>query len=63
MRVVVDRERCQVNGVCARYAPEVFQVGDDDQLYVLHEEPEERQRRAVREAARRCPTRAIDVNE
>ena len=63
MKVAVDRERCQVNGVCARHAPEVFRVGDDDQLYVLAEEPDDGQRRAVREAARRCPTRAITVSD
>lgn len=63
MKVAVDRERCQVNGVCARYAPEVFQVGDDGQLHVLSQEPEEGQRRAVRDAARRCPTRAIHLDD
>ena len=62
MRIAVDRERCQVNGVCARYAPEVFEVGDDGNLHVLADQPDDQQRGAVREAARRCPTRAIQVD-
>ena len=61
MRIVIDHQRCQANGVCAAYAPEVFEVQDDGVLQVLLEEPDDRLHRAVREAARRCPTRAITV--
>ena len=59
MRIVIDHQRCQANGVCAGYAPEVFEVQDDGILHVLVEEPDDHLHRSVREAVRRCPTRAI----
>lgn len=62
MRVAVDLERCQGNGVCARHAPEVFEVNAGGALRILDDRPGDRHRRAVREAARRCPTRAIRID-
>jgi ferredoxin len=35
MRVVVDFEVCESNAVCMAIAPEVFEVRDDDFLYIL----------------------------
>ncbi|MBV8463739.1 MAG: ferredoxin, partial [Acidimicrobiales bacterium] len=34
MRVIVDYGRCESNALCMAAAPEVFEVRDDDQLYV-----------------------------
>ena len=42
-------------------APEVFEVRDDDFLYVLQEEPPEELRGKVEAAARACPKAAIKV--
>ena len=39
MRVVVDFDLCESNAVCMGIAPEVFEVRDDDFLYVLDETP------------------------
>jgi ferredoxin len=61
MRVVVDLDLCESNAVCMTVAPEVFEVRDDDFLYVLQEEPSEDLRPKVEEAARRCPKQAIRV--
>lgn len=61
MRVVVDFDRCQSNAVCMDVAPEVFEVRDDNFLYVLIEEPGEELRPKVEEAVRRCPTQAISL--
>jgi ferredoxin len=61
MRVVVDFDLCESNAVCMTVAPEVFEVRDDDFLYVLQEEPSEDLRPKVEEAARRCPKQAIRV--
>ena len=41
MRVVVDYDLCESNALCMAAAPEVFEVRDDDFLYVLNEEPPE----------------------
>jgi ferredoxin len=61
MRVIVDFDVCESNGLCEESAPEVFHLGDDDYLYVLEEHPAENQRERVEEAARRCPKQAITV--
>ncbi|MGE3619373.1 MAG: ferredoxin [Acidimicrobiia bacterium] len=61
MRVVVDFDLCESNALCMAAAPDVFEVRDDDFLYVLVEEPPEERRAAVKEAARRCPKQAITV--
>ena len=39
MRVVVDFDLCESNALCMAAAPEVFEVRDDDFLYVLQDEP------------------------
>ena len=42
-------------------APEVFEVRDDDFLYVLQEEPPDDLRAKCDEAARVCPKQAITI--
>ena len=61
MRVVVDFDLCESNAVCMGIAPEVFEVRDDDFLYVLQEEPDESLRDRVVESAARCPKQAITI--
>jgi ferredoxin len=61
MRVVVDYDRCDSNALCMQSAPEVFEVRDDNFLYVLNENPPEELRGKVEEAVRRCPTEAISI--
>ena len=61
MKVVVDYDLCESNAICMGIAPEVFEVRDDDNLYVLQEEPPEELRSKVEEAVRRCPKQAITV--
>ena len=61
MRVVVVYDLCESNALCMAAAPEVFEVRDDDFLYVLQDEPSEDLRGKVEEAARRCPKQAITI--
>ncbi len=63
MRVVVDFDLCESNALCMAAAPEVFEVRDDDYLYVLDENPPEALRAKVEEAAKRCPKQAIKIEE
>lgn len=63
MKVVVDFDLCESNAVCMQIAPEVFEVRDDDFLYVLNENPGEDLQDKVREAAERCPKQAISLAE
>lgn len=63
MRVVVDFDLCESNAVCMGIAPEVFEVRDDDFLYVLNETPPEDMRPKIEEAVARCPKQAISIAE
>jgi ferredoxin len=63
MRVIVDYDVCESNALCMAAAPEVFEVRDDDNLYVLDETPGEELRAKVEEAVRRCPKQAISLAE
>jgi ferredoxin len=61
MRVLVDYDLCESNALCMAAAPEVFEVRDDDFLYVLDDEPPEALRDKVTAAAQACPKVAITI--
>ena len=63
MRVIVDFDQCDSNGLCAELAPQVFRVGDDDLLDVRTDRPGEALWPAVEAAARACPKLAITLAE
>jgi ferredoxin len=63
VRVEVDWELCESNALCMAAAPEVFEVRDDDLLYVLDEEPGEELRAKVEQAVRSCPKAALSIIE
>ena len=63
MKVVVDFDLCESNAICMGIAPEVFEVRDDDFLYVLQENPDESLRPKVEQAVRSCPKQAIRIEE
>jgi len=54
---------CESNAVCMGIIPEVFEVRDDDFLYVLQENPPEELRAKVEDAVRRCPKQAIKLED
>ena len=60
-KVVVDYDLCESNAICMQIAPEIFEVRDDDFLYVLNETPGEDLRAKVEEAVQRCPKQAISI--
>jgi ferredoxin len=62
MKVIVDELRCDAHGVCVDLCPEVFSLGDDDDLVqVLDAQPGESLRESLTRAARRCPKAAITI--
>tara|TARA_B100001113_G_scaffold274667_1_gene229274 strand:+ start:540 stop:683 length:144 start_codon:yes stop_codon:yes gene_type:complete len=44
-------------------APDLFEIRDDDFLYVLNETPDEDRREDLEDAVIRCPKQAISVSE
>ena len=63
MKVIVDWDLCESHGQCEFAAPDVFTINDDGDLDVLNETPDESQRAAVEQAVRRCPTRALVIED
>ena len=63
VKVVVDFDTCDGNGVCMSICPEVFEVKDDGFLYLLQDEPGEELRDKVEGSVVSCPTQAITVEE
>jgi ferredoxin len=63
MKVIVDFDKCESNALCMAAAPEVFEVRDDDFLYVLQENPSEALRSKVETAVANCPKQAITLED
>lgn len=61
MKVVVDFDRCESNALCMGVAPDIFEVRDDNFLYILNEHPDESRRAEVEEAVQLCPKAAISI--
>ena len=63
MKIVVDFDKCDSNGVCCGVAPDLFELDDQNFLVIKQEEPGEDQRASLEEAVRGCPTEAISIEE
>lgn len=63
MRIVIDFDRCESNGLCMSSAPDLFLVDDDDNLQVLVDSLSTEQVGAAQQAARLCPKQAISIVE
>jgi len=64
MRVTVDAVLCEANALCARIAPEIFSIDDDDVLNIAADgEVPQDLADQVREAVRCCPKTALLLQE
>ena len=59
MKLIVNLDACEANGLCVSVAPEVFELDDDDQLKVDHGQVGPARRAQLEQAARLCPRSAI----
>lgn len=59
MKIEVNYQTCESNGLCVGAAPEVFDLDDDDNLHLLLDTMTPDIADDVREAARQCPRNAI----
>jgi ferredoxin len=62
-KIVVDYNRCESNARCVQVAPDIFEVRDDDKLYLLQDHPSESARERVMKAVRVCPKQALSILE
>lgn len=63
MKVSVDDDSCEANGVCAGLAPEIFALDDEDSLHILLEPVPAGLADAVRLAVRSCPKAALRLED
>jgi ferredoxin len=63
LRVRVDPIRCTAFGFCAEFCPELFDLDDWGYAWLKERDVDGAAARLVRETARRCPRRAILVEE
>jgi ferredoxin len=63
MKIVVDYDECEANAVCVGILPDVFEVDDDDNLWVHLESPPAERLAPVRAAVDSCPKRALALEE
>lgn len=63
MKVSVDYDLCEANGLCEGVAPTVFELDDDDQLQLLRDDVEGEELAGARRAATICPKAAILLAE
>lgn len=59
LKVLVDRDLCEVNGACVMAAPAVFEITADDEMRVRTPQPSAAELPAVEDAVRRCPRGAL----
>jgi ferredoxin len=63
MRVTVDRDLCEANGVCAGLVPDVFRLDDDDELHITEGAVPPGLADQVRHAVDSCPKTALKLSE
>jgi ferredoxin len=63
MRVRVDYDLCEGNAVCAGLVPQVFEVDDDDNMFILVEDVPEALVSQVRHAVASCPKTALSLED
>ena len=63
MRVTVDRDLCEANGVCAGLVPGVFQLDDEDELHIADGDVPPDLASGVRHAVQSCPKTALRLAE
>jgi ferredoxin len=61
VKVEVDFNLCESNALCMQALPEVFEVRDDDFLYLLTDEVKPEWTERAQQAARICPRQAITL--
>ena len=63
MKVVVNFDLCESNALCMGIAPEVFEVREDNFLYILDDNPPESLRPKLEQAVAACPRAAISLED
>lgn len=63
MKIVVDRDLCESNGLCVDACLEVFRIDSQDRLVILIERPGAELRAQLEQAVRVCPRQALRIDD
>ncbi len=61
MKIEVNWDLCESNGVCVDIVPSVFDINDDDELEVTQDAITADLRADLEEAVRLCPRQALTL--
>ncbi len=61
MKLSVDFDQCEANGICVGIAPDVFELDDEDQLHLSVSEVPDDRLDDVRTAVAQCPKAALKL--
>ncbi|MEU7766463.1 ferredoxin [Nocardia sp. NPDC049190] len=59
MKVSVDPDQCEANGICVGIAPDVFELDDDDVLHIAEGDVPADRLTEVEQAVAQCPKAAL----
>ena len=63
MRINIDYELCEANGVCVGMVPDVFDLDDADNLILLIGDISPERRQELSEVAGSCPRSALSLTD
>jgi pyruvate,orthophosphate dikinase len=63
MKITVDRTKCTSLGICESLAPEYFEVDQNGELAILHDDVPAEQRVLIEQAVAGCPTAALAIED
>lgn len=63
MKVSVDPDLCEANGVCVGLAPDVFSLDDDELLHIEQPDATTTNLERVSKAVQLCPKQALRLDE
>ena len=62
-KVKADFDLCESNALCTGFAPEVFELDDDDFLQILNDEVTPENEERIKQAVAACPKAALSIVE
>lgn len=62
MKILIDLDLCEANGLCMDACDDVFEVTEEDVLVIHRERITPERSDAIREAVRLCPRGALAIS-
>jgi ferredoxin len=59
LKILVDYDACESNGLCVLASPDVFELDEEDNLHLRTDEPPSELIAGVEAAVRACPKQAL----